>query len=413
MNAVVAPVQEPIRLTELKTAMLLFVPFFASLLLDIMELKVGKFPHIFGDRTPTAATNGKTIWVDQDFLNSLKLPEAVFLICHEIGHTMWEHMARGKNHMDLGFEGQPFDPRVWNIAGDYVINDMLVKSEIGDMPKVGLLDSKYTNDMMVDDVYRELMKDPRNQQSGKDGRGGNGKPDANGNDGSTMDTHILEPAEISSAEMKRAVKTASEAAKAIGKMPAALQRFVDQFLQPQVPWRDKLRFHVTRAVSRETTTWKTPHRRRLLMQKTYLPSYTGYGAGEIVVAVDTSGSIGGREMQVFFSELAHILDDCKPERVYVLGVDAAVNSVEEFDAGYDIKSNPPRVVGGGGTSFIPAFDWCDENGVIPSALVYFTDLCGEAPREEPAYPVIWCCTTDQQGPWGETCKVELDVKEEA
>lgn len=396
---------EPIRLTELKTAMLLFVPFFASLLMDIMTMKVGKFPHIFGDRHPTAATDGRTIWVDQDFLNSLKLPEAVFLICHEIGHTMWEHMARGKNYLDLGFEGQKFDPRMWNIAGDYVINDMLKQADIGEMPKMGLHDPKWSHTALVDDVYRELMKNP------PQGTGGNGNPDGNGNDGSTLDTHILAPTEISSAEMKRAVQTAADAAKAIGKMPAALQRFVDSFMNPQVPWNEKLRLHVTRAISRETTTWKTPHRRRLLMQKIYLPSYTGYGAGEVVVAVDTSGSIGEKELQVFFSELASILDDCKPEKVWVLGADAAVNSVEELDSGYDIKSHPPKVLGGGGTDFNPVFKWCDDNGVIPSALIYFTDLYGGYPDDEPTYPVIWCCTTDQVARWGETIKVDIDVKE--
>lgn len=392
---------EPIRLTELKTAMLLYVPFFASLMMDLLTLKVGKFPEVFGGNTPTAATDGKTVWIDQDFLNGLKLPEAVFLLCHEIGHCMWQHMARGRSYFDLGFDGEKFDPSLWNMAGDYVINDMLVKSQIGDMPKGGLLDKKYTNDMLVEDVYRELKKNPPK------GMGG-GAPDANGNTGVTLDTHVLASGELGEVEWKRAVKTAAEAAKAMGSMPAALTRFVDEFLNPQVPWQERLRYHVTRAVSRECTTWRTPHRRRLVMQKLYMPSYTGMGAGEIVVAVDTSGSIGQRELNVFLSELADILDTCKPERVWVLGADAEVASVTELHEGHDIAANPPELKGGGGTDFRPVFDWVDAEGIVPATVIYFTDMYGTFPKDEPAYPVIWCATTDQKAPWGETIAVSTE-----
>ena len=97
------------RYTEVKTAMLVHVPFFSSLLFDLMHVEVGKFPHIFGNRAATAATDGKNIYVDQDFFTKLKLPEAVYLICHEIGHAMWLHMSRGKYYKDMGFDGEPFD----------------------------------------------------------------------------------------------------------------------------------------------------------------------------------------------------------------------------------------------------------------------------------------------------------------
>lgn len=396
----VAP-SEPIKLTQLKTAMLLYVPFFASLLLDMLTLKVGKFPELFGGDKGTAATDGKTIWFDEDFLASLRLPEAVGVTCHEIAHCMWMHMARGKQYKDTGFDGEAFDPRLWNIAGDYVINDMLKASDVGELPSCALLDKRYTHDMLVDNVYRELKKNPPPQ-------GGN-PIDGDGNDGSTLDHHILSPGVMSDAEWKRAVQTAADAAKAMGKMPAALARFVDQLMNPQVRWQDKLRFHVTRAVSRETTSWKSPHRRRLVIQGVYLPSYTGFAAGEIVVAVDTSGSIGQRELTTFFSELAGILDDCKPERVWVLGCDAAVNSVEELYAGHDLASYPPEVKGGGGTAFEPVFNWIEENGIEPASLIYFTDMYGSFPEHAPSYPVIWCATTDHPAPWGEL--VRIDVKE--
>ena len=104
--------------TEVKTAMLLHVPFFASLLLDMMKVKIGKFEGVFPPgMNHTAATDGQTIWFDQDFFEKLKLPERVFVMCHEVGHAMWAHLARGKQYLDCGFEGEPFDPGRWNRAG--------------------------------------------------------------------------------------------------------------------------------------------------------------------------------------------------------------------------------------------------------------------------------------------------------
>lgn len=405
--------QEHPRYTEIKVAMLVHVPFFSSLLFDMMDVQIGKFPHIFGGITPTAATDGKRIYIDEDFLSGLKLPESVFLVCHEIGHAMWMHMARAKHYSDLGFEGEPFDARRWNFAGDYVINDMLVKSEIGKMPAGGLLDKKYTNDMQVEDVYRDLKDKvpPPRTITVCLGDGSGQQADADGNTGDTMDVHIHADCEINDAEMKRAVQTALDQAKAMGKMPAALARFAEEFLKPQVSWQERLRYHVSRAVARDATTWTKPNRRRLVTQNVYLPAYTGFGAGDVVVVVDTSGSIGQRELNRFFSELDDILMNCRPTGVTLLGCDAKVNSVFHLQAGDSLKDQKIDLGGGGGTSFVPPFEWVEENGAQPSALVYFTDMYGDFPSREPGYPTIWCRTSTVAPPWGEVIDVDLNVED--
>lgn len=428
------------RLTEIKTAMLLHVPFFASLMLDMMEIIVTKSSRLWDELgiTPTAATNGKKIWFYEPFLDSMDLKEAVFVTCHEIAHMMWEHMNRGKYFHDMGsFDGQPFDARLWNVAGDYIINDMLIKSNIGTMPKIGLHSPKYSCDMMTDDVYRDLWKNaPKlpmpnkqgkgngQQGSGQQGQGqgqGQGQPqqgggqgqgnDPNGNCGQTLDAHILEPSPVGETELKRAIATAKEAAKAMGKMPAALERMVENYLAPKVSWKERLRHHVTRAASREANTWASPHRRRLITQKIYLPSYTGFGAGEIVVAFDTSGSVGQEELRQYMGELSDILDTCKPERVWVVSCDAEVypDSVHELYEGHDLINYPPKIVGGGGTDFRPVFRWVEEQNIKPAVLVYLTDLMGTFPAEAVDYPVIWCATYAGEAPWGET--IHIDAKE--
>lgn len=375
------------RYTEAKTAMLVHVPFFSSLLFDLMNVHVGKFPHIFGDNPGTAATDGKGIWLDEDFFAKLKLPEAVGVICHEIGHAIYQHQARAKAYESTGLAGKPLDKAKANRAMDYVINDMLTNCGIK-LPSCALLDRKYTYEMTWEEVYAQL-------------------PDDDGQDG--FDVHLpASGAQVSPVEMQRAVQTAAESAKAQGKLPGSLKRFADELVHPQITWQEKLRHCVSRAIARDGTTWAKPHRRRLLTQGVYLPSTTGFGAGDLVVVVDTSGSIGQKEVNTFFGEVDDILSSCNPESVAVLGCDAEVNSVHHVEAGQSLFDAQIELGGGGGTDFRPPFGWVDENFAgVPAALIYFTDMMGSFPEQPPGYPVIWCRTYKGAAPWGEVVDVEI------
>ena len=406
------------RFTEMKTAMLLHCPFFASLMLDMMDLRVGKYPGI-----PTAATNGKLIWFDEDFLAKLSLPEAVFVCCHEIGHAMWMHMDRFKRYSDLGFEGKPFHPGLANIAADYIVNALLVANKIGQMPKGLLYDTNIAREgtELFEDVYRLLAKKLKPPPGGKGkgpgqnpGGGGQPPPGSQGDpsnegvgDQQPMDTHIYEPSKQSEAEMKRSIASARNQAKAMGKMPASLERWVEEMLKPQVNWKDRLRHIVTRIVSREATSWASPHRRRLVTQKIFFPSYTGFGAGTVVKVVDTSGSMGQAEFDASYAESAEILSTCRPQRLWLMSCDAKVHDVHELDANTDLYTYKPELRGGGGTNFIPAFEKVDELGIQPDCLIFFTDGYGTFPPVPPPYPVIWVMTTDVQPPFGDLVRVEL------
>lgn len=413
------------RLTEVKTAMLLHTPFFASLLLDMMVILLGKFPKVFPPGNETMATNGKKIWIDEDFLAKLKLPEAVYVLCHEVGHAMWLHMPRGKAYMDSGIgpDGKPFNPRVWNMAGDYVINDMLNEARVGKMPSMGLADKNIgTAEDMIDDVYRKLMEQqqqpPNGPGEGEPGDSGGGDQPHNnqGPDGQsdgTLDTHVMDNEDTGSeVEWKRAVASAKDAAKSQGKMPAGLERFVDEFLRPKIPWTEKLRTKFIKKIGREAKDWNKLHRRRYVMQGIVMPAYKGYGCGTVVFVVDTSGSMSDPEIAQGLSECDSILVDCNPEQVILIGCDATVETVHELGPGDSLVGNAPACTlgGGGGTSFIPPFEWCKENGIRPDCLVYFTDMGGSFPQDEYGFPVIWCATTDiglpEHAP-GELIRVDL------
>lgn len=408
-----APPDTKAAYTELMAAMLMHQPFFGSLLFNKLKVEFTSTGRD-GGSIPTAATDGRVVYLNPDFLASLTLKERMFVLCHEVAHAMWMHMDRMKGYKDGATpNGKPFNPQLFNMAADYVINYLLHESGVGQMPQgnaAPLYDSQFTSAMTAEQVYNILYKQdekkPKQQSAGKSGQG-------SGHGG--FDQH-LEPdapasgtpeAQLNEAQWKAAVAGALAVAKAVGKMPASLQRVVDSMLESKVPWQEILRLTLERKAGRGSHTWAKLNRRRLISQRVVMPGKRGFSAGPVVVAVDTSGSIGGPEITRFLSETQAIIDDLKPEVVYLVPCDAAVHTVTELHDGDRLDSVKPPLKGGGGTDFRPVFDYINKLDLRSPTLVYFTDMMGTFPAAQPAYPVIWCATTQRVGPFGTTIKVEV------
>jgi predicted metal-dependent peptidase len=108
-------------------------------------------------------------------------------------------------------------------------------------------------------------------------------------------------------------------------------------------------------------------------------------------------------LRLFEAEARSILEGQRPERVYVLHFDAAVNRVETYETCQRIALNP---MGGGGTEFGPCFEWVEERGIMPQTMVFLTELCGFFPSSAPPYPVLWASTGRRQAPFGEVIPMQ-------
>lgn len=336
-------------------------------------------------KVETLEVDGKHIFYNPDFVLSLSADLIQSAVVHEISHCMFEHISRrvGRN------------PNVWNYACDYAANLILKDAgfKIGDN---WLIDKQYAG-MSAERIYDILI-----QQN--DGKGPNGS-------GKTPLDHIregagdkgLSPADTANQEMewKVAVAQAAHESQKRGDLPASMQRFVDDMLTPKVCWREVLQRFITQ-ISRDDYSWARPNR-RFVASGIYAPSLYSTRLGPIVICVDTSGSIDAKTLNAFAAECQSVADQARPEKIKVIYCDAAVNHVDEFQAGELIELHP---YGGGGTSFKPPFRLLEELGETPAALIYLTDMWGDFP-EEPDFPVLWCATTDQEGPFGETVKIEL------
>jgi predicted metal-dependent peptidase len=122
---------------------------------------------------------------------------------------------------------------------------------------------------------------------------------------------------------------------------------------------------------------------------------------DVVVAVDTSGSIKDGEMEEFIDELDALKGQIRA-RVTLLPCDARLceGAPWVFEPWEQFR-RPEEVKGGGGTSFRPVFEWVEDAGLRPDLLVYFTDAQGDFPAAEPPYPVLWLVKGRSQIPWGQ------------
>ena len=395
---------------ETRSAILWRCPAFTYILFQMLNPTRGELAAVFTEDDevcPIAATDGSNLILNpKRFFGDFNLDERVFIVAHEIMHCILNHCALGYHMRRTGavkyVDGSslPYDHDRMNRAMDYVINDMLVSDRIGSFPKVGLHDPSIgTKDDAFIDVYKKLHK--------KDGGKGGGGFDvilqpgaAQGQDpGHAVDNR-------SQTSWDTAVAAALAAAKAQGKLSANLERLLSEIVDPTVTWQDHIRGFFARKVGGGGYDWRKPDR-QLILRDIYAPRRSGNGCGPIVVGIDTSGSIGQSELNQFFAELRGIIEDVRPSSITVLWCDAKVHKVDVVEEAGDIDALKPH--GGGGTDFRPVFDWVEENGVVPDALVYLTDGMGSFPVQAPKYPVIWgdIFKRPETYPWGEVVSVDI------
>ena len=335
----------------------------------------------------TLAVDGKHCFYNADFVvNELTDSLARSAMAHEVMHCVFEHITRRSNRT----------PRKWNQAGDFVINLVLEDANF-DIGPGWLLNRAYA-DMTTDEVYN-LLPDS-DDEGGGDSSGAGG-----GDSGDPLDEVLQgDPAEHEHTDIdwKLATVQAAATAKAQGQLPASLKRFVEEITAPpKVNWRDQLRQFITQ-ISKDDYSWSRPNR-RYLSAGIYLPGLWSENMGEIVVCIDTSGSIDQATLNAFGSEIKALVAAVRPTKTHVIYCDADINHIDVYDPHDDMQF---KMHGGGGTDFRPPFDYVKEQGLQPECLVYLTDLYGPQPSSAD-FPVLWCCTSGQIGQIGETIQIEV------
>lgn len=357
------------KLTVARSQLILGHPFFGMLAL---RLRLVERTNI-----PTLAVDGKHVFYNPEFVLGLSDSLCRSALAHEVMHCVLAHIGRRGAR----------DPKKWNYAGDYALNQVLQDSgfEIG---SGWLLHPQYQG-MSADQIYAVLPDDP-------DGDGDGQSPLDDIMDGD------LSEIESTSTDWKIAAIQAATTAKSQGKLTGSLQRFMEEAAKPQVDWRDQLRRFVTQ-ISKDDYSWARPNR-RYLSAGFYLPTLYSESMGDIVVGIDTSGSIDDKTLQTFGSEIRALTAAVRPTKVHVVYCDAEVNHVDTFGP-YDEMRFTAH--GGGGTAFKPVFDYVEAHQLAPECVIYLTDLYGDHDFASPDCPTLWCCTSAQRASFGDTVRIEV------
>jgi predicted metal-dependent peptidase len=340
----------------------------------------------------TACTDGTRILLNPDYFKSLNPQEQVALLKHEVLHVAFEHNFRRGGRR----------PKRWNIACDYIVNQ-IIKKEGGMLSPDDAYDEAYKG-MIEEELYETLPADIEDKFVGnlwdlRDMMEGRLTPEAR-------------------AKIRGLVLQAAHTARMTqGRLPFGIERYLDEILQPEQDWRALLAEHLT-AQAKSDYDWMRPNRRNSV-HKAYLPAIQQIGAlDHVAIVVDTSGSIGEKELARFIGEILGIVEVCYPRTLSIIPCDAEVYPALVFDSvpqSAEVMTQlqtSGALKGGGGTDMPVALDWIESNQTFntpPAVVLVMTDGYTDF-GEERHYPVIWCITADASHvadpSWGRVVRID-------
>ena len=421
-----------------------------------------------------AYTDGYAIAINEDYFAKHTFEELLAILAHEVGHIVLKSMGRRGSRIH----------NLWNIATDFVINNMLdtaangenylkfPTTDINGEPIKYCLDHKYDN-MTAEVVYDILLKEEKqkNQKAseslgglktskalGTSGKASKGEKESNGNSGiskgsrrtkgknkdsnGSRDTQFggyqsydpqtsIESSVLSEKKtwaeveerineiLSKALITAREYMRnrEYGKNAGCFMEEVDISLSQQVDWRKQLQRNV-RTLGFDHPDYSRPSRRTLVnfytkLSRFYFPRQRGSRAGNILVCIDSSGSVNTKSLSTFLGEINNCLRAMPGSSVYLYTCDTELKFIGKYTA--KIPEMVP-IYGRGGTSFEPVFKEMlrlRKSDTELNTLVYFTDgecIYPEYKNGELPFKTIWCMDNNvvDAAPFGLTVRVSTD-----
>jgi len=330
---------------------------------------------------PTAGVSkngiGVQLSINPGFFADLNEKQRIGLLKHELLHVSFGHITmrdRFSNH------------KLFNIAADLEINQYISQDQL---PEGGL-----TLDMFPElnlpkkagtTKYYELLN-----QEQKSGSCPSLDSLLDQMDGDSQYCHGTwkEFEDLTEAEQKLVEKqvqhqmkeTAEQTEKRRGNIPGELADLISRLRHiepPKFDWKGYLR----RFVGNSSVSYTKKLRRKYNKRYVENPGLKIKFKNNILVGVDTSGSVSNSELKEFMNELVHMHKT--GHKITVAQCDTQLNSVEEFNPRKDWE-----IKGRGGTSFQPVIDHFNERKGKYTALIYLTDGEAYSPENCP-HNTLW------------------------
>ena len=338
---------------------------------------------------PTAYTDGYNKRYGRKFLDTLSDTEIAGVVLHENLHVLLKHIAR---HRDL----MKTDKRLTNIAMDYVVNDIIMQISEKHPTLVTLPENCFHDPMFRDwsvrRVYEYLKEeqeqeqqeqnDEQEQGEGEDQGDGQGGGQSNKRGGNRPDSAFDDHDDAGVQEMDEDAlgKLGNKIDEAIhqggilaGKFGAKIPRVIKDLMEPEIDWREVLQdFWTAHVRGCDEFTWRRFNKNRLA-DDYYLPSTVSETIGEVIIAIDTSGSISNEDVAKVASRIQELCDTLPPDRIRVLWWDTQVHGEQLFEGNYSNLSSMLKPQGGGGTRVSCVSEYIINNKLDADCMIIFTD----------------------------------------
>lgn len=374
-------------LGKAKAKLLLNSPYFGTLA-SRLELDTN-------EDIPGFLSNGLKLEYNPDYVETLDEGECEFMLANGAMHAALVHERRQNGRMSW----------LWQLATDHAINAMLVQNGFALPPQVNY-DPRFEG-MYAEAIYAQLKDEIKNEEFDDNEQNDTGfnennqrKRDELNNAEGDHDPDKQRPQMevenvVDESLFEHFEKAVREMMEQRGDTPLGLDRFFTPTATTTIDWRSELSHALNRHLHNDYRLM--PPSKKLLYNHIYLPAPTSETL-ELVIAIDSSGSVDETLLGRFIAEIESLLETFSDYRVELLVCDAKVQLHREFYPGeplrYDLK-------GGGGTDFRPVFDWIERHLPMASMLLYFTDLDGSFPRTVPHIETIWITPDNEKtAPYG-------------
>lgn len=339
--------------------------------------------EVVDDDNLTAMTDGLNVKYGRNFVTGLTDKELNFLVLHENWHKAYKHFMVWRPLYEE-------NPKLANMACDFVINLQIKKydpqGEVTQFIKGGCLDERFDG-MDARQIFDILKKEEEEGGGAKDGDGGS--LDEHGwEESKSWDSETVKEVER---KIDQALRQGEVLLKKKGDAGSGGDRDFADLLEPKINPYELLREYMTATcAARSDSSWRRPSR-RFISQDIYMPTQISEAMENIVIGVDTSGSIGGRELNEFLTETAHICSTVFPQKVHLLYWDTQVCKHEIYE-GDDVQSlaSSTKPAGGGGTVADCVAQYCRSNNVTAQVCIMLTDgYVGEVSDWVGMPPTVW------------------------
>jgi len=377
-------------------------PFFAYLVMNLKIKELNEIESMGVSRQGDLVYNSK--WVDNLSENQLK-----GVLSHEVLHLVLEHFERGENK----------EHEIYNIASDLVINNILVNSRFelpsGLVPYGNRFKSEnlniYIEDLhkkSADEVYNELLKQlPKKSEkeikvlSGmRFDKHDYGKKGKNSEGISKSESTKLKK------KWNKILSEASVYAKQQGNIPSGMDRIIEVMLNEKISWKSILYKYITRELPFDYS-YNRPSKRSVATG-IFMPSILRENI-EVVISIDTSGSIAQTELSEFLNEIVNISKSFNNINMKLIVCDSEIKEVYDIRNGSIDTILNLKILGGGGTSHIPIYEYVKEHLPNTRFIINFTDGFTSFPSDE-SVKTIWVITkngcNEERLPFGEVIKLD-------